>query len=67
MRALLLLLRADEERDVAAIVLPARVCVCLARVCVTRQQVAKEIWEVAAGSVKKIDVDIATYAAALPQ
>ena len=31
------------------------------------RQVAKEIWEVASGSVKKIDVDIATYeAAALP-
>ena len=59
MRALLLL-RTDEERGAAANVLPARVRVCLARLCVTRQQVAKEIWEVAAGSVKKIDVDIAT-------
>jgi len=32
------------------------------------QQVAKEIWEVAGGTVKKIAVDIATYeAVALPQ
>jgi hypothetical protein len=36
-------------------------CLCcgVAYVVVLRQ-VAKEIWEVAAGSVKKIDVDIAT-------